>query len=36
MARDVVARQGEPKTVIVDPPAEYFGTPLSTNSLVTP
>ncbi|MBV8182847.1 MAG: SDR family oxidoreductase [Mycobacterium sp.] len=35
MAREVVARQGEPKTVIVDPQAEYFGTPLSTNSLVT-
>jgi uncharacterized protein YbjT (DUF2867 family) len=36
MAREVVARQGEAKTVIVDPQAEYFGTPLSPNSLVTP
>lgn len=36
MAREVLARQGEPKTVVVDPHAAYFGTPLSTNSLVTP
>jgi uncharacterized protein YbjT (DUF2867 family) len=36
MARDVLARQGETKTVVVDPHAVYFGTPLSTNSLVTP
>ena len=36
LARDSLARQGEAKTVIVDPAAEYFGTPLSTNSLVTP
>ena len=36
MARESVARQGEAKTVIVDPQAAYFGTPLSTNSLVTP
>jgi uncharacterized protein YbjT (DUF2867 family) len=36
MAREVVARQGEAKTVIVDPQAEYFGTPLSPYSLVTP
>jgi uncharacterized protein YbjT (DUF2867 family) len=36
LARDSLARQGEAKTVIVDPHAEYFGTPLSTNSLVTP
>jgi uncharacterized protein YbjT (DUF2867 family) len=35
MAREVVARQGEAKTVVVDPQAAYFGTPLSTNSLVT-
>ena len=34
MARESVARQGEAKTVIVDPQAAYFGTPLSTNSLV--
>ncbi len=27
---------GETKTVVVDPHAAYFGTPLSTNSLVTP
>jgi len=36
MARDVLAKQGESKTVIVDPEATYFGTPLATNSLVTP
>ena len=36
MAREVLARQGETKTVVVDPHATYFGTPLSTNSLVTP
>jgi uncharacterized protein YbjT (DUF2867 family) len=36
MAREVLARQGETKTVIVDSQAAYFGTPLSTNSLVTP
>jgi uncharacterized protein YbjT (DUF2867 family) len=36
MAREVLARQGETKTVVVDPHAAYFGTPLSTNSLVTP
>jgi uncharacterized protein YbjT (DUF2867 family) len=36
MAREVLARQGEAKTVVVDPHAAYFGTPLSTNSLVTP
>jgi uncharacterized protein YbjT (DUF2867 family) len=34
MARDVLASQGESKTVVVDPQATYFGTPLSTNSLV--
>jgi uncharacterized protein YbjT (DUF2867 family) len=36
MARDVLARRGESKTVVVDPAATYFGTPLSTNSLVIP
>ena len=36
MARDVLARQGVDKTVVVDPHAAYFGTPLLTNSLVTP
>jgi hypothetical protein len=35
MARDVLARQGEAKTVVVDPQVGYFGTPLSRNSLVT-
>jgi uncharacterized protein YbjT (DUF2867 family) len=36
MAREVLARQGAEKTVVVDPHAAYFGTPLSTNSLVIP
>jgi uncharacterized protein YbjT (DUF2867 family) len=36
LARESLARQGEDKTVIVDPEAAYFGAPLSTNSLVTP
>jgi uncharacterized protein YbjT (DUF2867 family) len=36
LARESLARQGKAKTVIVDPQAAYFGTPLSTNSLVTP
>jgi uncharacterized protein YbjT (DUF2867 family) len=35
MARAVLARQGEVKTVVVDPQVGYFGTPLSMNSLVT-
>jgi hypothetical protein len=35
MARGVVARQGEAETVVVDPQVDYFGTPLSKNSLVT-
>jgi uncharacterized protein YbjT (DUF2867 family) len=35
MARTVLARQGEAKTVVVDPQVGYFGTPLSMNSLVT-
>ena len=34
MARAVLARQGDVKTVVVDPQVGYFGTPLSTNSLV--
>lgn len=36
MARGVLAKQGEGKTVVVDPDATYFGAPLATNSLVTP
>jgi uncharacterized protein YbjT (DUF2867 family) len=37
MARDALARKdGETKTVIVDPRARYFGAALSTASLVTP
>lgn len=35
MAREVLARQGEAKAVVVDPEVAYFGTPLSMNSLVT-
>jgi uncharacterized protein YbjT (DUF2867 family) len=35
MAREVLARQGKAKTVVVDPQVRYFGTPLSMNSLVT-
>ncbi|ORV09267.1 SDR family oxidoreductase [Mycobacterium celatum] len=35
MARAVLARRGQSKTVVVDPQAGYFGTPLSRNSLVT-
>jgi nucleoside-diphosphate-sugar epimerase len=35
MAREVLARQGEAKTVVVDPQVGYFGTPLFMNSLVT-
>ena len=34
MARDVLAKQGDSKTVVVDPDATYFGTPLATNSPV--
>jgi uncharacterized protein YbjT (DUF2867 family) len=34
MAREVLARQGESKAVVVDPRATYFGTPLSRKSLV--
>src|SRR3984957_12411052 len=36
MAREVLARQGEVKTVVVDPQVGYFGTPLAMNRLVTP
>lgn len=37
MARESLARQGDDtKTVIVDPDATYFGTPLQRDSLVTP
>jgi uncharacterized protein YbjT (DUF2867 family) len=35
MARDVLARQGDDKAVVVDPNAEYFGTRLAERSLVT-
>jgi hypothetical protein len=35
MAREVLARQGEAKTVVVDPQVGYFGTPPPTNILVT-
>jgi uncharacterized protein YbjT (DUF2867 family) len=34
MARDVLIRNGETKTVVVDPNVGYFGTPLSKDSLV--
>lgn len=37
MARESLARRGDDtKTVVVDPEATYFGTPLQRNSLVTP
>jgi len=36
MGREVVARQGESRAVVVDARATYFGTPLSKNSLVIP
>jgi uncharacterized protein YbjT (DUF2867 family) len=36
MARDVLARRGDDKTVIIDPEARYFGTQLAERSLVTP
>ncbi len=35
LARAVLAEQGTDKTVVVDPAATYFGTPLDQNSLVT-
>jgi hypothetical protein len=31
----VLAKQGSDKTVVVDPQATYFGTPLTETSLVT-
>jgi uncharacterized protein YbjT (DUF2867 family) len=34
MAVAVLSKRGESKTVVVDPQATYFGTPLSTGSLV--
>jgi uncharacterized protein YbjT (DUF2867 family) len=36
LARDVLARRGDDKTVVVDPQARYFGTQLAKRSLVTP
>jgi uncharacterized protein YbjT (DUF2867 family) len=37
MARESLSRRGDDaKTVVVDPEATYFGTPLQRNSLVTP
>jgi uncharacterized protein YbjT (DUF2867 family) len=37
MARESLARQGDDtRTVVVDPDATYFGTPLQPDSLVTP
>jgi uncharacterized protein YbjT (DUF2867 family) len=36
MARDVLARRGDDKTVVVDLQARYFGTQLAERSLVTP
>jgi len=36
MARDVLDRRGDDKTVVVDPEARYFGTRLAERSLVTP
>ena len=35
LARSVLAKHGEDKTVVVDPQARYFGTPLQQRSLVT-
>jgi uncharacterized protein YbjT (DUF2867 family) len=35
LARSVLAKQGSDKTVVVDPQATYFGTPVSETSLVT-
>lgn len=35
LARAVLARRGADKTVVIDPQATYFGTPLDQNSLVT-
>jgi hypothetical protein len=36
MARDVLAKRGDSKTVVVDPDATYFGAPVARNSLVVP
>lgn len=36
MAREVLAKRGDIRTVVVDSLATYFGTPLSTDSLVVP
>ncbi|HYZ66277.1 MAG TPA: NAD(P)H-binding protein [Mycobacterium sp.] len=36
LARDVLARRGDDKTIVVDPQARYFGTTLAERSLVTP
>jgi uncharacterized protein YbjT (DUF2867 family) len=36
MIREVLARRGDDKTVVVDPAARYFGTSLTERSLVTP
>jgi uncharacterized protein YbjT (DUF2867 family) len=36
MARDVLTRRGDDKTVVVDPKVGYFGTLLAERSLVTP
>jgi uncharacterized protein YbjT (DUF2867 family) len=35
LARTVLAKQGTDKTVVVDPQATYFGTPVTETSLVT-
>lgn len=35
LARTVLGRQGDDKTIVVDPQAQYFGTPLARDSLVT-
>ena len=35
LAREVLARQGADKAVVVDPQATYFGTPVDQTSLVT-
>jgi uncharacterized protein YbjT (DUF2867 family) len=36
MAREVLARRGDDKRIVVDPDARYFGTKLAERSLVTP
>jgi uncharacterized protein YbjT (DUF2867 family) len=35
LARKVLAKQGADKTVVLDPEATYFGTPVDESSLVT-